>query len=322
MNDFAARFAMILLDTLVPITVGYVLHRREWISKAGIDWVIKFNVRVMFTLLSILSFWKLNMSGSLVMLPVVGLLMMFVPYALMTWLTRRNPDPLERGALVTSGMLGNIGTLGGVLAFLLQGPVGFGYVQILATLSNVMLILFNFPLCQKYRAAAEAADAHLPKSASAGKKRGFVSLFFTWNQVALLGMLLGIFLSSAHVHQPAWLTSLFAPLVHISAWIAFLPVGLLLNFKAAIKEARKTIVIIPMKFICVPIVVWAAARLTIDDVAMVNALVICSACPTAINSVLACALYGLKTDIAVSSIMTSTAVFAVVVCPVLVWLLA
>ena len=51
---------------------------------------------------------------------------------------------------------------------------------------------------------------------------------------------------------------------------------------------------------------------------MIATLVICSACPTAINSVLACALYGLKTDIAISSLMTSTFVFAVVVCPVLV----
>ncbi len=315
--DFAVRFGTILFDTLLPITVGYVLHRRNLITREGVDWIIKLNVRGVFTVLSILSFWKLSLTWELVMLPVAGLLMMMVPFALMTWLTRNNPDPAERGALITAGMLGNVGTLGGVVAFLLKGPIAFGYVQILATLSNLVLILFNFPLCQKYRDEAIAKSA-CSRSTCLAQKRSFASLFFTWNQVALLGMLAGILLSAFHVPQPGWLADIFTPMVHVSAWIAFLPVGLLLNFKAAAKEMRKTVIILPMKFIVVPALMWAFCAATVNDPVMLSAIVISSAAPTAINAVLATALYGLKTDIAVSSLMTSTLVFAVLVCPILV----
>ena len=86
-------------------------------------------------------------------------------------------------------------------------------------------------------------------------------------------------------------------MVHVSAWIAFLPVGLLLNFKAAAREMKKTIPILPVKFVLLPIVMWLFCYVTMDDPVMIATLVICSACPTAINSVLACALYGLKTDL-------------------------
>lgn len=331
MHDFLSRFGIILLDTLVPIGVGFFLHKAGWINKQGIDWVIKFNVRVMFTILSVLAFWKLKLTWELMMLPVGGIVMMIIPLFLMTYVTKKNNDPLERGALITAGMLGNIGTLGGVIAFLILGAAGFSYVQILATIANVVLILINFPLCQKYREEAEAMkvaeNERLGKPCSGPRasvpvrrKLNFVSLFFTWNQVALVGMLAGIALSEMNVSQPQWLTSLFAPMVHISAWIAFLPVGLLLNFKAAAREMKKTLVILPVKFVLLPLVMWVFCSLTMSDPTMIATLVICSACPTAINAVLASALYGLKTDIAISSLMTSTVVFALVVCPVLVML--
>lgn len=203
MHDFIARFGVILLDTLVPIGIGFILHKADLISKRGVDLVIKFNVRAMFTILSVLTFWKLKISAELLMLPVGAIVMTLVPFWVMSYLTRKNPDPLERGALVTAGMLGNIGTLGGVISFLILGPLGFSYVQILATIANVILILFNFPLCQKYREAAEAIPGTCCKNRRVPhQEQNFFSLFFTWNQVALLGMILVVVLSVNEVRQP------------------------------------------------------------------------------------------------------------------------
>lgn len=313
-SELLARFATIILDTLVPIALGYFLHRAGWITKQGIDWVIKFNVRVVFTVLSILAFWKLRLTWEVMMVPVATVVMTFIPYFLMTALTRRVADPLERGAMITSGMLGNVGTLGGVICYLVIGPLGFSYVQIMAAVLNVILILFNFPLCQRYRDMAQTAgQSTLPK-------RSFVSLFFTWNQVALLGMLLGMGLSFGEVNQPAALEALFGPMVHISAWIAFLPVGLLLDFRAATRAFRATVPIFPVKFLFLPIVMWVFCHLTMTDETMLKAVVLVSACPTAINAVLACALYGLKTEVAISSLMSTTLVYCALICPIMVWL--
>ena len=78
----------------------------------------------------------------------------------------------------------------------------------------------------------------------------------------------------------------------------------------------KTLWLMPLKFILMPLVVWALCAAVVTNPVMAATLIIVSSCPTAINSVLTCALYGLKTNIAVASFMTSTTVFALVMCPI------
>lgn len=320
MSDLTFRLLSILFDTLVPVSIGYVLHRHHLISQRGIDWVIKINVRVVFTLLSILSFWKLELSAHILWVPFATLCLTMLPYGLMLYLTRRETNPLVRGAQVTSGMLGNTGTLGGLLCYLILGPVSFSYVQIMATIQNVVLILFNFPLSQHFRDQADALLRAKGGNVQRGErpKKRFVDLFFTWNQVALLGMLLGLGLSWYAVPQPQVLIDIFGPMVHISAWIAFLPVGLLLDFQAARRMFKKTLLILPVRFVFLPLIMSLFCWLWVDDEVMAASIIIVSACPTAINAVLASALYGLKTEVAIASIMTTTFIFAVVVCPVLI----
>lgn len=232
MNDTLLRIALLLIDTIIPISLGYILHKKGIVTQEGTKKVITFNVRVVFTVLAVISFWSLHIGPAIFWVPVIALVITFLPYFIMMAATKKNPDPRERGALVTAGML-----------------VGAG-------------------------------------------------------------------LSLAHVPQPEWLQMVFKPLVHISAWIAFLPVGLLLDFEAARREMPKTLWLMPLKFILMPLVVWALCAAVVTNPVMAATLIIVSSCPTAINSVLTCALYGLKTNIAVSSFMTSTTVFALVMCPI------
>ena len=311
MNDSLLRIAFLLFDTIVPITLGYVLHKRGIVTERGTKKVITFNVRVVFTVLALIAFWKLRFTAEVLLVPVAALLITFLPYFIMMAATRRNPDPRERGALVTAGMLGNTGTLGGLVTVLLLGPAAYAYVQVVAVIQNVILILFNFPVAQRFRDQADAGRSESPI-----RKRSFAELFFTWNQVALLGMIAGGTLSVAGVPQPGWLAEVFKPLIHISAWIAFFPVGLLLDFEAARRDLPKTAWLVPLKFLLMPVFVWAFCAAFVSDPVMTATLIILSACPTAINSVMTCALYELKTNIAVSSFMLTTALFAVVMCPI------
>ena len=280
MNDTLLRIAFLLIDTIIPISLGYILHKKGIVTQEGTKKVITFNVRVVFTVLAVISFWSLHIGPAIFWVPVIALVITFLPCFIMMAATKKNPDPRERGALVTAGMLGNTGTLGGLVCYLLLGPAAFAYVQIVAVIQNVLLITFNFPVAQKFHDMAVAG------------------------------------LSLAHVPQPEWLQMVFKPLVHISAWIAFLPVGLLLDFEAARREMPKTLWLMPLKFILMPLVVWALCAAVVTNPVMAATLIIVSSCPTAINSVLTCALYGLKTNIAVSSFMTSTTVFALVMCPI------
>ena len=113
----------------------------------------------------------------------------------------------------------------------------------------------------------------------------------------------------------------FKPLVHISAWIQFLPVGLLLNFAAARRQLNLNVLkLIPLKFIVMPAIIWLFCFFVFSDKTITATLVIQSACPVAINTVFCCALYGLKTDTAMAAFVSTTIVFLAVLCPIFFWL--
>lgn len=146
-------------------------------------------------------------------------------------------------------------------------------------------------------------------------------MFFTWNQVSILGMLAGAALSLGGVKQPDCFAPFFAALVHISAWIQFLPVGLLLNFAAARRQLNLNVLkLIPLKFIVMPAIIWLFCFFVFSDKTITATLVIQSACPVAINTVFCCALYGLKTDTAMAAFVSTTIVFLAVLCPIFFWL--
>ena len=309
MDDTVMRVVLLLIDIIGPISIGYFLKQKNLVKPAFNDFMIKLNVRGLFTVLAFVAFWKLKFTAEVALIPIAGLIILFVPYFLGMAITKKVEDPLERGALVVSSMLGNTSTLGGLLCFMLLGATSFAYVQVIGVLQSIVLILFCFPVCQKFH---DMADTQRGLS----KKRTFREMFFTWNQVSILGMLAGAALSLGGVKQPDCFAPFFAALVHISAWIAFPPGGLLLDFEAARREMPKTLWLMPLKFILMPLVVWALCAAVVTNPVMAATLIIVSSCPTAINSVLTCALYGLKTNIAVSSFMTSTTVFALVMCPI------
>ncbi|MDL2059821.1 AEC family transporter [Mesosutterella sp. AGMB02718] len=309
MDDSQLRVVLLLVDLIGPITLGYILKVKNLVRPAFTDFMIKFNVRGLFTVLAFVSFWKLKFTSEVALIPLLGLLILFLPYFIGMAITRRVADPLERGALVVSSMLGNTSTLGGLICFLILGATSYAYVQVIGVLQSLVLILFCFPMCQKFRDMAQT-------NRGLTHKRSIKELLFTWNQVSILGMLAGAALSLKGVPQPAFFDPIFAALVHVSAWIQLLPVGLMLNITAARRAMNKNVLmILPVKFIVLPAIIWGLSRLLFSDHTITSTLVIQAACPVAINTVFCCAIYGLKTDIAMAAFALSTLVFMVTLCP-------
>ena len=310
MGDLSARILLFLLDTAGPVALGFWLRQRGLASKAFTDLVIRVNVRVVFTILAFISFWKLSFTADMAVIPAAGLLALLVPCLLGMALTRRNPDPLERGALVLSAMLGNTGTVGGLAAYLIIGPAAFACVQLAALIQSLIVVLLCFPMCQRFRDQADAEGGPL-------RRRTFREVFLTWNQVSILGMIAGAALSIGGVGQPEELASVFGALVHLSTWVKLIPVGMLLDIDAIRAVLKRTLIIIPVKFIAVPAFIWLFSRACLASPALTASLVIMSACPTAITAVFTCALYGLRTEIAMASFASTMSVFLMIVCPAL-----
>lgn len=314
MEGASLRILYVLTDLIMPLIVGYFLHKKNLISDKTINKIIKFNVIIVYTLLAIMSFWVLPISWGLLLVPCFGFLFVIVPGAIGYFLFARHLENLlDRGAYIASAMLANLGTLGGVCSFILYNENGFAYSQLIGTCQNIMLCLVIFPMAQYY--ALKHAGKQ-PSTASSPIRR-FCDMFFSLNQISLLGMALGFILNVSGIERPPVLGNIFQYMVHIAAWIAMLPVGFLINFAEVKSYAHKVRSLTLLRFIITPIIFVILATFLVDDAALRGTLIILAFCPTAINAVVTARIYNLTTPLAVSSFVITTTLFLVVLFPLI-----
>ena len=309
------RLVYVFTDLIAPLIVGYFLHRKKLLPEGFTNWLIKFNVIVVYTLLTLLSFWVLPLSRDLLILFPFGALYVIVP-GIIGALTfaKRHKSLLNRGAYVMSAMLSNIGTLGGVCAFILYDETGFAYTQIIGSCQNILLVLVCFPLAQYYH-EKHFAENKVEHSASWREK------LFSINQISILGIFLGLLLNANGIARPEFLTATFQGLVHFGAWVSLLPVGFLLNFSHTKYYYNRVWDLAILRFVIVPAFIFFASRIFFDDRILLNTLLICAMAPTAINAVLTSRLYKLNVNLAITSFIMTTAIFLLILFPALFFIL-
>lgn len=312
MDNANLRLIFVVTDLIAPLAVGYFLHQRQLVSGEAINKLIRFNVICIYTILSLLSFWVLPISWSLLTVPVFGFLLILIPGAIGSFCFARSfTSWLDRGAYVASAMLANIGTLGGVCTFILYAEEGFAYTQLIGTCQNILLVLVIFPMAQY------CYMKHTHAVRKTNRFHSFCELFFSLNQLSLVGMAAGLLLNACGIARPDALGPVFQGLVHIAAWIAMLPVGFLIDFRQVRRYEKKVRSLTALRFVITPFIFSILIALFIDDPVVQGTLLVSAFCPTAINAVLTSRLYHLTTDLAVSSFVITTGAFLPIIFPIL-----
>ena len=306
------RILYVATDLIMPLVVGYFMHHRHWVSDNIINKVIRFNVICVYTSLSLLSFWVLPLSWNLLLVPVFGMMLVLLPGAIGYLLFARHIENLlDRGAFIASAMLANLGTLGGVCAFILYNEQGYAYSQLIGTTQNVLLCIVVFPMAQYYYLK------HTASVRKSSRSHTFREMFFSINQLSLLGMATGLLLNANGIERPAELGAIFQSLVHIGAWIAMLPVGFLIDFGKVRQYAKAVRTLTLLRFVITPALFIALTWLIVSDPILRGTLTILTFCPTAINAVLAAKIYKRNVDITVSSFVITTAAYLLLIFPLL-----
>jgi len=312
MDDINARLVYLLTDLILPLVVGYVLYQRRLLSDTAVNRLIRINVIVFFTLLSLFSFWALPLTRDLLLLPAFfALIILFPGFLSWRFLGRRFHSPIDRGTHLISALLSNIGTLGGICAYIIYGERGFAYAQIGGACQNLTLVLLAFPAAQYFYLLHKA---HGRTARMEG--RGFLGLLVSWNQLSILGMAAGLLLNIGGFARPPVLSEAFSYIIHVSAWFAMLPVGSLINIHRARHFFYLTADMILLRFLIVPLVTYAAAQLFIRDPIVQNALVIFASVPAAINATLTARLYRLNVDYTIAVFLVTTILYLTVLFPV------
>ena len=312
MDEVNARLVYLLTDLILPLIVGYLLYQRHLLSDAAVNRLIRINVIVFFTLLSLFSFWALPLTRDLLMLPAFfAFIILFPGFISWRFLGRRFHSPIDRGTHLISALLSNIGTLGGICAYIIYGERGFAYAQIGGACQNLVLVLLAFPIAQ-YLYLLHKSRGRTPRL----EGRGFLGLLVSWNQLSILGIAAGLLLNAGGIVRPAVLAEAFSYIIHISAWFAMLPVGSLINFHRARHFVYLTLDMIFLRFLVVPLVTFLIARIFISDPIVQNALVIFASVPAAINATLTARLYRLNVDYTIAVFLVTTVLYLTVLFPV------
>ena len=308
-----SRFLIVFADILLPMIVGMGL--RKWgLSREILRLIIKANVVVVATFLSVVSFWSVHVTWELLWLPISTIPICFLPVAVFYALEKnRFSDPRAQGSYMISMMLGNIGTLAGLCAYVLYGEIGFAYVQLIAVPQILIIVLFSFPMGQYYY------DKWAHTGESGKMEIHLKKMLLTPNQLPAVGVVVGLTLAYFQVEKPVVVSSLFTILIHVSAWMGMVPVGYDLNLGGVKEYALKLWPIFPVKFILLPAALYGMTILFVSDPAIITCVILASAAPTAIFAVASAQLYGLNVNLAESSFLTTTLAFLFVLYPLVYW---
>ena len=307
--DVEKKLVFIVIDLILPLLLGYYLRSHGRLSEGFFNKMIQGNVLVIYPLLSVLSFWVAPLTWELLWLPVFGVLLCLIP-GIVAYLVsgKKHTNPLDTGSYIISAMLSNLGTLGGLCAYIIFGEVGFAYSQLIVIFQVLVIFLVCYPLARYYYCRSQ------------GQEQGKVSLgalMLNRNQLPVLGLLVGFLLYCLNVPRPLLLGELFDPLVHIAAWTALIPVGHATDLSAVRKHLGGTLDLLPIKFMVTPLVSYLIARLVFSDPVAINTVLILASTPTAINAVITVKIHHLNVHIATASFVSTTALFLVLVYPLL-----
>lgn len=312
MDSTQLRCLYVVTDLVLPLLVGYYLKQYGWLSSAMCNRLMRFNVIIIYTILAWLGCWVLPMDWNLAWFPLLGLAVSFIP----AWIVKKTilpkyTDELEKGSYLSSILMSNIGTLGGLCAFIIFGGKGFVYAQIIGIVQTALLVIYCFPLAQRYYDRAKG------RKVTSCSFVGRLTQFITWNQLSLLGMAVGIGLQLGGIARPALLGGVFDALIHIGAWIAFIPVGYLMDFKRAKPYYHKLWDMVLIKQIVTPLLLYMIGVLLFDDKELRAILLILCSSPTAINAVIVSKLYNLNVDLTMASFIMTTLLYILVFYPLL-----
>lgn len=302
-----------VIDLLVPLTIGYMLQGNKYFSVGFFDKMISYNIFLFYPLLSILSFWVLPLTWNLIWFPIFGAILCFLPGVLAHLISKNKYESsLDTGSYMLSAMLSNLGTLGGLCAFILYGEAGFAYTQLVVLMQVAVIFLFCYPLSQYYYSKEQGDQKN---RISIGR------LLFNSNQLPVLGLIIGLLLYWFNVPRPGIFGQIVSPLVHIAAWTALIPVGHVTDFSAIKQYYRSTFDLVPIKFLMTPLISYLIAKVVFDDPMMVNTILILACMPTAINAVITAKIHNLNVHIATASFVATTVLFLLVVYPSLLFFL-
>lgn len=311
MEDTTFRILYIFTDIILPMFLGYQARQHRWLTPSQSNFLIRFNIVVVVTALTLLSFWILPLRQDLLCLPFFAFFNGLFPLAivLLLGLQKHFTSFVDRGSYLIASIPANTGMLGGLCSYILYGEMAYAYVQIVGVFQNLLMFFLLFPMAYYYQ---NGGGSH---HVFAFFKENWQDIFINWNQLSVVAIFVGTALHLFGIPRPAMLGTAFQGLIHFSAWIALIPIGYLIDFSHFAEYVKKTLNLIPIKMILTPLVSYFIALFFTSDPVLLGTIVIVMATPCAVNALITTRLYNLNVNLVMAPFITTQILYILVLYP-------
>ncbi len=270
---------------------GKLIGQTDKVSKL----IIIFLTKSITPFIVMFSFWALDLNNAAIFtLPLLGVVittLALVPAGFFSKIHKLSHR--QTGSYIGAAMFSNIGyTLGGFIAFVLYGEIGFGLTVLYCLFFKPYFYTIGFYMAENYSMGK-----------TTGVKDNLKRIFTEGIRLfPLLGLAAGIILNLLNLKRPLYIGDLNNILIPVTTFIYMFAIGLTMNFKV-VKEFKAPVFSMSfIKFVWSPIVGILFAYLLKYQNIMgglpLKIIIIESFMPCAIASLVLSSLFNLDQDLA------------------------
>lgn len=306
-------FILITAIVLGGILCGYLL-RRTGLFHDKVRRILSLVVMLStYPLVGLLAIWQMTLRKQFSILPLILVLWMILLFAV-GWLFSyiHRLSRADRGVFICTCGLSNLGfTMGGLILYSAYGAEGLGLAHIYLLFWNPVIVLVVFPLAHYF--SPHSAQKSLPKVIWHG----------IWHirSAIMFGLIVGIILSMRNVPYPAWLDQykVLQTLMIAGTFLAFTVIGLSLHLSKLREYIRLYISHAGFRFITSPLLALLMLAVFGLDRSELSAKVVLTLgfMPAAVYTVFIANMFDLNAKLASAMFVVNTAIFLIVVLPIL-----
>ncbi|KMK76130.1 AEC family transporter [Alkalihalobacillus pseudalcaliphilus] len=313
MLKFILAIAIIIGGLLVGRLLRLFIQKNGQSSRIPFDKMIQ--KMIPFVLLGInpiillAAFWIVEIEEmKFLLLPVLGIFALIIGGALAILSSRLlRHQPVQTGAMFVSGSFSNWGAFGMLFCFLLLGEMGLAFAAMVRLFEELFYYTVCFPVAKGYGPNAKQDQA--PSRFKKIVTDPFILVTFS-------AISIGAILNFSGIVRPELVGNLNEFLVPLASFLLVVPLGFTMKVNSVRKYYKEGLIISSIKFISVPIITVSAAWLlglgAYQDGLLIYVLLILSAMPPAVMSLVPAQLYKLDIELANANWIVSTSMLLVV----------
>lgn len=314
------KFVMSLSIIIVGLSLGYIIQVIDDKKLLNFPFSIeKLPRRLQKIALLVLSptalmgaLWILELEDmKLIALPFIGFTALILGGLVAFGLGKaQRLSDREMGAYVISGSFTNIGSIGGLVCYVLFGEVGFALVPLYKLFEELVYYGIGFPVAKSFSTYASKKESVFSRF-----KKVFSDIFII---VALISITLGLSLNVSGIQRPEIYTTINSVVIPISTIFLLMSIGLNLRFNKMQPYIKPSLLILFSKIVIVPSIIgllgYSLGLSRVSDGLPLKVIMVLSSMPTGFVSMVPPALYDLDSDLA-NTIWFITTLSLIIVIP-------